>query len=97
MSNNVKCVFPEYKIPYKSELLRLVQTKKLDPPTYDSIREGPPHALQFKAIVTVDGQKFVSPQFFGTLKEAEHSAAKIAIQSWSSGENKVVSPEHLFI
>ncbi|KAH7659873.1 Double-stranded RNA-binding domain-containing protein [Dioscorea alata] len=82
----------EYKIPYKCELLRLAQTKMLDPPTYDSIREGPPHALQFKAIVTVDGQKFVSPQFFGTLKEAEHSAAKIAIQSWSSGENKVEDP-----
>ena len=74
-----------------------MQTKKLDPPTYDCIREGPPHALKFKATVTVDGQKFVSAQFFGTLKEAEHSAAKIAIQCWSSGESKEVSPELLFI
>ncbi|KAJ0989834.1 hypothetical protein J5N97_008190 [Dioscorea zingiberensis] len=82
----------ENQIPYKSQLMKLAHIKKLDEPIYNCIREGPPHALRYKATVTIDGQTFESPQFFGTLKEAENSAAKRAVLSWSSGEREEEDP-----
>ncbi|KAH7862515.1 hypothetical protein Vadar_005929 [Vaccinium darrowii] len=65
------------KHQYKMQLQNYAQSKNLAPPFYSSISEGPPHALQFQATVTIDGQSFDSPGHFRTLKEAEHGAAKI--------------------
>ena len=50
-------------------------------PLYSSKRDGPPHALRFKATVTIDGYTYESPEFFNTLKKAEHAAAKVALMS----------------
>ncbi|KAL6955602.1 hypothetical protein U1Q18_045703, partial [Sarracenia purpurea var. burkii] len=68
---------------YKMRLQSFAQRKNLDSPLYSSKREGPPHALQFQATVTVDGFSFDSPGSFRTLKEAEHAAAKVALTSLS--------------
>ncbi|KAL5999352.1 HLA class II histocompatibility antigen, DR beta 4 chain [Asimina triloba] len=70
---------------YKNQLQVLMQRKNLSPPVYGSICEGQPHAPRFKATVTVDGQTFESPDFFTTIREAEHAAAKIALASLSDG------------
>ncbi|XP_058189167.1 double-stranded RNA-binding protein 1-like [Rhododendron vialii] len=68
---------------YKMQLQNYAQSKTLDPPLYSSKSEGPPHALQFQATVTIDGHSFDSPGHFRTLKEAEHVAAKVALMSLS--------------
>ncbi|KAL5999349.1 HLA class II histocompatibility antigen, DR beta 4 chain [Asimina triloba] len=70
---------------HKNQLQVLMQKKNSSPPVYGSIREGQPHAPRFKATVTVDGRTFESPDFFATLREAEHAAAKIALASLSDG------------
>uniref|UniRef100_A0A1D1XP04 Double-stranded RNA-binding protein 1 n=1 Tax=Anthurium amnicola TaxID=1678845 RepID=A0A1D1XP04_9ARAE len=74
----------EVQYMYKSQLQSYAQKRNLNLPTYECIREGSLHALRFKAVVTVDGQTFESPQFFGTLKDAEHAAAKAALMSLST-------------
>lgn len=51
---------------------------------YSCEREGPPHASRFKCKVTIGGQTFECQEFFPTLKEAEHGAAKVALMSLSS-------------
>ncbi|KAB1226862.1 Double-stranded RNA-binding protein 1 [Morella rubra] len=66
---------------YKSRLNDYSQWKYLDPPSYTSKTAGPSHAIHFKATVTVGGHAFESPEFFKTLKEAEHAAAKAALMS----------------
>ena len=68
---------------YKMQLQNFAQSKNVDSPLYTSKREGPPHALQFQATVTVDGHSFESPGYFRTLKESEHAAAKVALMSLS--------------
>lgn len=50
---------------------------------YSCVREGQPHALRFKGKVTIDGKTFESLEFFHTLREAEHAAAKVALMSLS--------------
>lgn len=52
-------------------------------PVYSCEREGPPHASRFKCRVTIDGKTYESPEYFSTLKEAEHAAAKVALISLS--------------
>lgn len=68
---------------YKMMLQIYAQRNKLSIPVYSSEREGPPHALCFKAKVTVDGHPFKSPGFYKTLKEAENAAAQVALMSFS--------------
>ncbi|KAL5720343.1 hypothetical protein ACHQM5_013020 [Ranunculus cassubicifolius] len=69
---------------YKSQLQNYAQKKSLGLPVYSHVREGSPPALRFKATVNVDGRTFESPEFFRTLKEAEHAAAKAAFSSLST-------------
>ncbi|XP_034688812.1 double-stranded RNA-binding protein 4-like isoform X5 [Vitis riparia] len=66
---------------YKSQLQNYARSKNLDAPLYSSKCDGPHHALHFKATVTIDGHTFGSPEFFNTLKKAEHAAAKVALMS----------------
>ncbi|KAI3969314.1 hypothetical protein MKW92_025553 [Papaver armeniacum] len=61
---------------HKSQLQIYAQKRNLSLPIYSCVREGPPHNTHFKAIVTVDGQTFEGPEFFRTLKEAEHAASR---------------------
>ncbi|XP_062113617.1 uncharacterized protein LOC133824670 isoform X2 [Humulus lupulus] len=68
---------------YKSHLQMYAQKKNLALPTYSCEREGPPHASRFKCRVTVDGKIYESSEYFPTLKEAEHAAAKVALASLS--------------
>lgn len=83
---------------YKMQLQNYAQSKTLDPPLYSTKSEGPPHALQFQATVTIDGHSFDSPGHFRTLKEAEHVAAKVALMSLSLDSFQEASFKmHLFI
>ena len=59
------------------------QKRNLVFPVYSCEREGPPHASCFKCRVTIDGKTYESPEYFSTLKEAEHAAAKVALISLS--------------
>lgn len=68
---------------YKNQLQSYTQKKNLPLPMYSCEREGPPHASRFKCKVTIDGQTYESHQFFPTLKDAEHEAAKVALMSLS--------------
>ncbi|CAN8253886.1 unnamed protein product [Cochlearia groenlandica] len=66
---------------YKSQLQSLTMKQNMDLPVYVAEREGPAHAPGFRCRVTACGQTFQSPEFFPTLKAAEHSAAKLALAS----------------
>ncbi|KAL5725317.1 hypothetical protein ACHQM5_008473 [Ranunculus cassubicifolius] len=76
--------FADVNHVYKSQLQNYAQKKSLGFPVYSHVREGSPPALRFKATVNVDGRTFESPEFFRTLKEAEHAAAKAAFSSLST-------------
>ncbi|XP_044482533.1 double-stranded RNA-binding protein 1-like isoform X2 [Mangifera indica] len=69
---------------YKNQLQIYAQKRNLAFPMYSCEREGPPHASRFKCKVTIGGQTFECQEFFPTLKEAEHGAAKVALMSLSS-------------
>ncbi|KAJ0080183.1 hypothetical protein Patl1_22819 [Pistacia atlantica] len=69
---------------YKNQLQSYAQKRNLAFPIYSCEREGPPHASCFKCKVTVGGQTYECQEFFPTLKEAEHGAAKVALMSLSS-------------
>ncbi|KAK8562276.1 hypothetical protein V6N13_019697 [Hibiscus sabdariffa] len=69
---------------YKNQLQELAQRSCFNLPSYTCIREGPDHAPRFKATVNFNGEAFESPQFCTTLRQAEHSAAEVALQSLSS-------------
>lgn len=71
---------------YKNQLQNYAQKRNLPLPDYSTEREGPPHASRFKSKVTFDGKTYVSPEFSPTLKEAEHAAAKVALESLSVNE-----------
>ncbi|XP_077247713.1 double-stranded RNA-binding protein 1-like [Tasmannia lanceolata] len=75
---------PEMHSLYKNQLQSLAQRRNLSLPVYDHAHDGP-YAFRYKATVTVGGQKFESPQFFRTLREAEFAAAKVAMTSLSLG------------
>ncbi|MCL7041201.1 hypothetical protein MKW94_007553 [Papaver nudicaule] len=66
---------------HKNQLQIYAQKRNLNLPVYSCVREGPPHNSHFKAMVTVDGQTFESPEFCRTLKEAEHAASRVALTS----------------
>ncbi|KAE8670493.1 Double-stranded RNA-binding protein 2 [Hibiscus syriacus] len=69
---------------YKNQLQELAQRSCFNLPSYTCIREGPDHAPRFKATVNFNGETFESPHFCSTLRQAEHSAAEIALQSLSN-------------
>ncbi|XP_010689537.2 double-stranded RNA-binding protein 2 [Beta vulgaris subsp. vulgaris] len=69
---------------YKNQLQELAQRSCFNLPSYTCIREGPDHAPRFKAIVNFNGESFESPQYCSTLRQAEHAAAEVALNSLSS-------------
>lgn len=69
---------------YKNQLQELAQRSCFNLPSYTSIREGPDHAPRFKAIVNFNGETFDSPHYCSTLRQAEHAAAEVALNSLST-------------
>ncbi|KAI6685792.1 hypothetical protein NL676_031705 [Syzygium grande] len=69
---------------YKNQLQELAQRSCFNLPSYTCIREGPDHAPRFKAAVNFNGEVFESPSYCSTLRQAEHSAAEVALHSLSS-------------
>lgn len=69
---------------YKNQLQELAQRSCFNLPSYTCIREGPDHAPRFKAVVNFNGETFESPQYCSTLRQAEHAAAEVALNSLSS-------------
>ncbi|KAJ6848237.1 double-stranded RNA-binding protein 2-like [Iris pallida] len=68
---------------YKNQLQELAQRSCFNLPSYACIREGPDHAPRFKATVNFNGEVFESPTFCTTLRQAEHSAAEVALSTLS--------------
>ncbi|KAJ7978057.1 Double-stranded RNA-binding protein [Quillaja saponaria] len=66
---------------YKNQLQELAQRSCFNLPAYSCIREGPDHAPRFKATVNFNGEKFESPAFCSTLRQAEHAAAEVALNT----------------
>ncbi|KAF5751546.1 Double-stranded RNA-binding protein 2 [Tripterygium wilfordii] len=69
---------------YKNQLQELAQRSCFNLPSYTCIREGPDHAPRFKATVNFNGEIFESPHYCTTLRQAEHSAAEVALNSLSN-------------
>ncbi|KAK9128078.1 hypothetical protein Syun_016875 [Stephania yunnanensis] len=69
---------------YKNQLQELAQRSCFNLPSYSCIREGPDHAPRFKAAVNFNGEVFECPHFCSTLRQAEHSAAEVALNSLSN-------------
>ncbi|RZC83501.1 hypothetical protein C5167_046284 [Papaver somniferum] len=80
---------------HKSQLQIYAQKRNLSLPIYSCVREGPPHNTHFKAIVAVDGQTFERPEFFRTLKEAEHAASRVALTSLMRDGNSILEARNL--
>ncbi|CAH9084924.1 unnamed protein product [Cuscuta epithymum] len=68
---------------YKNQLQELAQRSCFNLPSYSCIREGPDHAPRFKAKVNFNGETFESPNFFSTLRQAEHASAEVALKTLS--------------
>ncbi|KFK32301.1 hypothetical protein AALP_AA6G224600 [Arabis alpina] len=69
---------------YKNQLQELAQRSCFGLPAYTCIREGPDHAPRFKATVNFNGEIFESPHYCSTLRQAEHSAAEVALNALSN-------------
>ncbi|KAL1210097.1 Double-stranded RNA-binding protein 3 [Cardamine amara subsp. amara] len=69
---------------YKNQLQELAQRSCFSLPSYTCTREGPDHAPRFKACVNFNGEIFESPTYCSTLRQAEHSAAEVALTALSS-------------
>ncbi|KAK4790253.1 hypothetical protein SAY86_017557 [Trapa natans] len=69
---------------YKNQLQELAQRSCFNLPSYTCLREGPDHAPRFKATVNFNGDTFESPHYCSTLRQAEHSAAEVALSSLST-------------
>ncbi|CAL9194575.1 unnamed protein product [Musa hybrid cultivar] len=70
----------EKQLSNKSHLQSYLQKNNKGLPTYQSVPDGTP-SRRFKATVKFDGETFESAGYFHTVKEAEQSAAKIALMS----------------
>lgn len=68
---------------YKNQLQELAQRSCFNLPSYTCLREGPDHAPRFKATVNFNGETFETPHYCSTLRQAEHSAAEVALNSLS--------------
>ncbi|KAK6912938.1 Double-stranded RNA-binding domain [Dillenia turbinata] len=66
---------------YKNQLQELAQRSCFNLPSYACIREGPDHAPRFKASVNFNGEIFESPNYCTTLRQAEHAAAEVALNT----------------
>jgi hypothetical protein len=66
---------------YKNRLQELAQRSCFNLPAYSCIREGPDHAPRFKVTVNFNGETFESPTFCSTLRQAEHAAAEVALNT----------------
>ncbi|KAJ8557176.1 hypothetical protein K7X08_002801 [Anisodus acutangulus] len=66
---------------YKNQLQELAQRSCFNLPSYTCIREGPDHAPQFKATVNFNGEIYESSNYCSTLRQAEHSAAEVALDA----------------
>ena len=71
----------QYSGMYKNQLQELAQRSCFNLPSYSCIREGPDHAPRFKATVNFNGETFESPGFCSTLRQAEHAAAEVALNT----------------
>lgn len=69
---------------YKNQLQELAQRSCFNLPSYACTREGPDHAPRFKACVNFNGEVFESPTYCTTLRQAEHSAAEVALNNLST-------------
>ncbi|KAL6278733.1 hypothetical protein ACE6H2_022334 [Prunus campanulata] len=74
-------LFHAYTGMYKNQLQELAQRSCFNLPSYSCIREGPDHAPRFKATVNFSGESFESPTFCSTLRQAEHAAAEVALNT----------------
>jgi hypothetical protein len=66
---------------FKNQLQELAQRSCFNLPAYACIREGPDHAPRFKATVNFNGELFESPSYCSTLRQAEHAAAEVALNT----------------
>ncbi|GMJ03758.1 hypothetical protein HRI_004044900 [Hibiscus trionum] len=66
---------------YKNVLQNYAQKRNLIRPVYSCESEGPPHASRFRCKVNINEKAYESLEFFPTIKEAEHDAARIALLS----------------
>ena len=73
---------------FKNQLQELAQRSCFNLPSYACKREGPDHAPRFKACVNFNGEVFESPTYAPTLRQAEHSAAEVALNTLSSRGSK---------
>ncbi|CAO2182745.1 unnamed protein product [Urochloa humidicola] len=71
----------EIQPSYKTQLQIYAQKRGKQLPSYRPIYSGFLHAPLFKSEVTINGQKFESPEYCRTMKEAEAAAAKVALIS----------------
>ncbi|KAL4192050.1 hypothetical protein AMTRI_Chr06g192080 [Amborella trichopoda] len=69
---------------YKNQLQELAQRSCFNLPSYACIREGPDHAPRFKASVNFNGEIFECPNYCTTLRQAEHAAAEVALNTLST-------------
>ncbi|KAG0555503.1 hypothetical protein KC19_12G173800 [Ceratodon purpureus] len=74
---------PAHAGMYKNQLQELAQRSCFNLPAYARIREGPDHAPRFKATVNFNGEVFESPNYCNTLRQAEHAAAEVALNTLS--------------
>lgn len=65
----------------KTQLSVYAQKRGKVLPLYRHSQEGPSHAPQFMAEVTIDGQTFQSQDYYRTLRDAEAAAAAVALNS----------------
>jgi len=73
---------------YKSELLELVQSNGLPPPTYEIVdEEGPEHEKTFTVKAVVDGKE-IARGSSSSKKRAEQEASKIALESLNGNPQK---------
>ncbi|XP_060184028.1 double-stranded RNA-binding protein 2-like [Lycium barbarum] len=72
---------------YKNQLQELAQRSCFNLPSYACIREGPDHAPRFKATVNFNGEIFESPNYCTTLRQAEHSAAEVALNALATSNS----------
>ncbi|URE20543.1 double-stranded RNA binding motif containing protein [Musa troglodytarum] len=64
----------------KSRLQQLCQQRQWPLPEYAVSREGPDHDPHFRAMVTVNGAAFHSPDDSRTIKESQNKAAQVALE-----------------
>ncbi|XAR52511.1 hypothetical protein NMG60_11020638 [Bertholletia excelsa] len=77
---------------YKNQLQELAQRSCFNLPSYSCIREGPDHAPRFKSTVNFNGETFESPTFCSTLRQAEHAAAEVALNTLANrGPSKALA------